>query len=564
MTTIAQRQTPAAPGALDGLVGVGTLLRFMLRRDRIRLPGWVLGLTLMMTYFTTALQSLLATPEDVAGMAGFATTPVGALFGGPGLGYDNLTIERFLASQYGLYILLGAALMGLLTVTRHTRAEERSGRAELVRANVVGRHAQLTAALVLAAVMSVLVAVLIAGVMAGAGFDAAGSVVFGAGVGAGGLVFAGIAAITVQLSEYPRAVAGMAGTVLGAAFVLRGLGDMAAVQGSGPSWLSWLSPLGWSQQTGPYVFDRWWPLVLSLLFAAGTTAAGYVLSARRDLGAGLVPPRPGSPVAASWLRSPRTLAFRLHRGSLVGWSTALLVAGLAYGAFTQPMIDGFADAPEDLVAVMGGGEDMLNGFLGLMGLMMAFTVSVFAVLAMQSVRGEETDGRTEPVLATAVSRPGWLGGHVAVIGLGVLWLLLVAGIGMGVGGGGEHGGQRADRGPGRRPSRAHAGRVARPRGRRPALRRPTPSTARRVADPRLRSGDGVLRADPRPPRRGREPLALRARRGVPAGRHRRRCDAPPGGRRRSGRHGGTPNLPPPGPDHHLTGTHRASLRGGPR
>lgn len=423
----------ATSRSYDGLVGVGGLLRFMLRRDRIRLPGWVLGLTLLMAYFTTALQTLLATPEDVAGMAGFASTPVGALFGGPGLGYDNLTIERFLASQYGLYILLGAALMGLLTVTRHTRAEERSGRAELVRANVVGRHAQLTAALVLAAVMSLLVALLVAGVMAGSGFDTAGSLLFGAGVGAGGLAFAGIAAITVQLSEYPRAAAGMAGTVLGAAFVLRGLGDMAAVQGSGPAWLSWLSPLGWSQQTAPYVFDRWWPLVLSLLFAGATAAAGYVLSARRDLGAGLVPPRPGSPVAASWLRSPLALAFRLHRGSLVGWSTALLVAGLAYGAFTQPMIDGFADAPPDLVAVMGGGEDLLNGFLGLMGLMMAFTVSVFAVLAMQSVRGEENDGRTEPVLATAVSRPGWLGAHTVVIAAGVLWLLLVAGTGMGVG-----------------------------------------------------------------------------------------------------------------------------------
>jgi ABC-2 type transport system permease protein len=82
---------------------------------------------------------------------------------------------------------------------------------------------------------------------------------------------------------------------------------------------------------------------------------------------------------------------------------------------------------------MGGGEDMLNGFLGLMGLMMAFTVSVFAVLAMQSVRGEETDGRAEPVLATAVGRPEWLGGHLAVVGLGVVWLLLVAGTGMGVG-----------------------------------------------------------------------------------------------------------------------------------
>lgn len=417
----------------DRLGGTGKLLRHMLRRDRIRLPGWTLGLTLLMAYFTTALQTVFATPEDLAGIAGFARSPVGALFGGPGHGYDNLTIERFLAGQYGLYIMVGAGLMGLLTVVRHTRAEERSGRAELVRANVVGRHAQLTAALALAALMSVLVAVLTAGVMAGNGFGAGGAAVFGAAVGACGLVFAGVAAITAQLSEYPRAASGIAGTALGAAFVLRGLGDMAAIQGSGPAWLSWLSPLGWSQQTAPFVLDRWWPLAMSLLVAAAAAAVGFRLADRRDLGAALVPPKPGAPRAAAWLNSPLTVAFRLQRAGIVGWTVALLVAGVAYGSFTQPLIDGFADAPEDLVAVMGGSEDMLTGFLGLMGLMMALTVAVFAVLAVQAVRGEEMDGRAEPVLATAVSRQSWLGCQFVVTGLGVVWLLLVAGTGTGLG-----------------------------------------------------------------------------------------------------------------------------------
>lgn len=424
----------ASPGrAGDHLAGTGTLFRLMLRRDRIRLPGWTLGLALLMAYFATALQTVLTTQEDLKGMAGFAASPVGALFGGPGYGYDALTIERFVASQYGLYILVGAALMGLLTVTRHTRAEERSGRAELVRANVVGRRAQLTAALLVAGTMSLLVAVLLTVVLAAAGFGLGGASLFGVGAGAVGLAFAGVASITVQLSEYPRAAAGIAGTVLGAAFVLRGLGDMAAVQGSGPSWLSWFSPLGWSQQTAPFVFDRWWPLLLTLAFACAAALLGYLLADRRDLGAALVPPRGGSATAPAWLRHPFAVAFRLQRASVVGWTLGLLAGGLAYGSFTQPVIDGFADAPADLVAVMGGGEDMLSGFLGLMGLMMAFTVSVFAVLAVQSLRAEETEGRAEPVLATAVGRAGWLGSHVAVTGLGVVWLLLVAGLGMGIG-----------------------------------------------------------------------------------------------------------------------------------
>lgn len=432
-TATLDRPRPTTAPKPASYTGTGTLLRFMLRRDRIRFPAWTLGLSALMAYFTTALSTLAKTPEDLASLSAFTGSPAGALFGGPGFGFDQLTVERFLAGQYGLYIIIGAGLMGLLTVVRHTRAEERAGRAELLRANVVGKRAPLTAALVLAALMCALVAVLVAAVMLGRGYDAAGSVLFGASVGAAGLAFAGVAAVTAQLVEYPRGASGLAGTALGAAFVLRALGDMSAVQGGGAAWLSWLSPIGWSQQTAPYVHDRWAPLLLSAAFAAATTAAGYALANGRDFGAGIFPPRPGSPRAAAWLRSPVALAFRLHRASLTGWSTALLVGGLAYGSFTQPLLDGFADAPEEMVAVLGGSADLLAGFLALMGVMMAVVVAVFAILATQAVRAEETDGRAEPVLATAVGRPAWLGSHLLVIGLGVPWLLAVAGTGMGIG-----------------------------------------------------------------------------------------------------------------------------------
>ncbi|MEW2476520.1 ABC transporter permease [Micromonospora gifhornensis] len=432
-TTTLRRPTPPVRFRASAVTGTAILLRFMLRRDRVRFPAWTLGLALLMTYFATALESIASTPQELESLTAFTASPAGALFGGRGLGFDQLTIERFLVGQYGLYVTIGAGLMGLLTVVRHTRAEERSGRAELIRANVLGRHAQLTAALVVTVAMAVLVTLLIGAMMAGRGYDLAGSVLFGASVGATALAFAGIAAVTVQLSEYPRAAAGAAGAALGAAFVLRGLGDMAAVQDSGPSWLSWLSPIGWSQQAAPYVYDRWWPLAISLLFAVGTAAVGYGLSARRDFGAGLLPPRPGAPRAAAWLASPLALALRLQRAGLIGWSIALIVAGVAYGSFTQPLIDSFADAPEDLLAIMGGSENMLDGYLGMMGVTMALAVGVYAVLAVHTLRAEETDGRAEPVLATAVSRTAWLGSHVAVTAVGVAWLLLLAGVGMGVG-----------------------------------------------------------------------------------------------------------------------------------
>src|SRR5690606_8058157 len=131
-----------------------------------------------------------------------------------------------------------------------TRLEEQTGRAELIRANVVGRDAPLTAALLVAVLADIAAAIVVTALAVGNGFALTGSLLVGAATGATGLAFAGVTAVTVQLSESSRTAAGWAGVVVGVAFALRGLGDMAEVGGSA---LSWTSPFGWASQTAPYV-----------------------------------------------------------------------------------------------------------------------------------------------------------------------------------------------------------------------------------------------------------------------------------------------------------------------
>src|SRR5690625_7565838 len=107
-----------------------------------------------------------------------------------------------------------------------------------------------------------------------------------------------------QVNEFSRAASGMAGALLGAAFVLRALGDMAEAGGSA---LSWASPLGWAAQTAPYVHDRWAPLLLLAGLAAMTAALAYALQDRRDFGGGLVPPRAGAGRGRRALGPPATV-----------------------------------------------------------------------------------------------------------------------------------------------------------------------------------------------------------------------------------------------------------------
>lgn len=410
------------------LTGTATLVRFALRRDRVRLPVWALGIALYLVYCVSAIPSAYG-EEDLPGAAAMLAGPMSRLLTGPAIGFELLSYEVLVAGGYGLYAIIFAALMSILLVARHTRADEQAGRAELVRSSVVGRHASLTAALVVAVVANLVVAALSSLVVLSAGYATAGSLVLGASIGAAGIAFAGVAALTVQVTESSRAAAGLAGAGLAAAFVLRAAGDLVAVGGSA---LSWLSPLGWSQQTGPYALDRWWPLVCSLAFALVLAAVGYLLSTRRDVGASLVPPRPGPPSAAAWLRSPLALAFRLQRAAIAWWVLSLVIGGFVFGLFVDAMLDTIGELPEAMLEVLGGEADVVGGYLGLTAFMMAVFVGFFVVLSVQALRTEETVGRLEPVLAT-ISRTRWLVTNLVVTALGAVALLAVTGVAAGLG-----------------------------------------------------------------------------------------------------------------------------------
>jgi ABC-2 type transport system permease protein len=419
-----------ARATAGSLSGTWQIVRFYLRSDRIKLPAWVLGITVTVAYYTNALPVLFGSEEELKSASSFLTGPIGAVFGGPGYGAENLTLESFFVGEYGLYVMAGAALMSFLLVSRHTRFEEQTGRSELVLAGPVGRDAPLTATMVVVVIGNVGVSILIPLVMISKGYAAPDSFLFGVGVGAVGLAFAGVATITAQVTEHSRAASGLGGAALGAAFLVRAAGDLMKDHGS---LLSWFSPLAWSQQTRPFANGRWWPLFLSLAFVGVTVWIGFRLARRRDYGAGLIRTKPGSPRAAAYLDSPLALAFRLHRAAIAGWGVALFVAGFAYGVITKRVVDGLADLSQDMLSIFGGPGNLVDGYLAAMAVFEAVLVGVFVVLGIQSVRSEEVAGRVEPVLATATDRRTWFGANLLVIAGAAVGLLVATGVGTALG-----------------------------------------------------------------------------------------------------------------------------------
>ena len=331
-----------------------------------------------------------------------------------------------------------AGLMGIFTVVRHTRDDEEQGRLELVGATAVGRQAPLAAALVVAFGSCLVLIPLIAAVQVVLGYPVAGSLALGAAVGLSGCVFAAVAAVCAQLTVSARTARGMAIGVLGVAFLLRAVGDAA----SGTSWLRWASPLGWAEQIQVYASPRW--IVGALFVGAAAVLAGGAarLASRRDLGAGLLPVRPGRPEAAGWLRSPLALAWRLQRGALLGWAIGFVLAGAVLGSAASGIGAVLNTSPQarQIFIRLGGHSGLVDAYLAAVIGILGVVSAAYAVAAVLRLHAEETERRAEPVLATPVGRVRWAGSHLLVAAGGSAGLLLAGGLATALGDGLTSGG----------------------------------------------------------------------------------------------------------------------------
>lgn len=411
------------------LAGTGALIRLALRRDRFALPPWLLVLGLLPVGVANAYEQLYPTEamrEPLTATVG--ANPSLAVLLGPA--FDLSTPGGFTAWRLLGFHAVIVALMAIFTVTRHTRAEEETARHELLASGVIGRYAPLTAAVLVSGGAAALGGALATALLLAAGLPVAGSVAYGASLAGAGWTFTGVAAITAQLVAFARMSNGIATGVVGAAFLLRGLGDASDEVG----WLSWLSPIGWAQQLRPFAGERWWVLALSAFAAVVTLAAGYVLLGRRDAGAGILAERLGRAHAAPSLRSPLALAWRLHRGSLVGWSIGVAISGVAFGAIALGMGDLIGDSPtmREVFERMGGSAVVIDAFLAQIAGMFGMIAAFYGVQAALRARGEEVVTRLEPVLATSVTRLRYVGSHLVFALVGSAVVLMAAGLGAGI------------------------------------------------------------------------------------------------------------------------------------
>ncbi|HET8616820.1 MAG TPA: hypothetical protein VFL94_14965 [Actinomycetales bacterium] len=400
---------------------LGAMLSIRLRTGWKPLLAWVLGLGAMMLLTTTSISGLYDTPAkrqsyaDAIG-AGDALMAINGKVAGIG------TLGGIVANEFGFVASFAIPLMAISLVAAATRKDEERGRMEALLAGRIGRSVPPLSALILTAGALLLTAAALLLGLVVIGVPAPAALLYAVSMSALGLTFAGVSAVAAQLVEHARGVYASGLSALVAAYVLRGVGDVRLGA------LTWLSPLGWQEETRAFGDARWWPLVIPCMAGLALGTVAVVAAGRRDLGTAMIRRGGSSAAASSWLRTPFGTALHLHRGALLGWSVAAVVVAGMLGSLADAVVDAIAGNPS-LAAAMGAGDEPgLDAVLTMSALFIALIAGGYVVQGAGVVRHEEASGRLELALAGARTRWGWLGVHVAVVAFGAVGVMTVGGL----------------------------------------------------------------------------------------------------------------------------------------
>lgn len=421
-------EAPPAGSVRNSFVGMGVMMRFILRRNWLRMLVWIVVLSSMVPIVIDSQRTIFPTQADRDAYAHVANTPAIAAL--TGLPYAAGTLGGILNIKLWMTLAIALSLAVIFLVTRNGRAEEEEGRTELLRSGVLGRHSYSMANWLIFAMFAILAGVTMAVGAISQGLPTAGSLFMGASVTGVALVYLGVAAITNQLARTGRGANSLASSIVAVAYLIRAVADVRA-DGDHALWITWLSPVGWGQQVRSFGENQWWPLLLSLGAAVTLCGVAFALESRRDVGSGIIPERAGPRGASGLVRSQVGLSLRLQRGSLIGWSIGTLVGALFFGGVAKAMVDLLKPDNPISQAFTGHSTNVIEGLLGFFVMTLALIVAAFALQSTDNIRAEEAARRTELQWSSAISRVRWAVSRMVVPSLASLLLLVVGGAAIG-------------------------------------------------------------------------------------------------------------------------------------
>lgn len=373
-----------------------------LKRDFIKICIWVLCLGLFASGLVSTFEELakgeglygmFITLENPAMIAIIGPTPVKTV--------ADYTLGAMYAHEMLLFCCLFSMTISMLHIIAHTRKEEDSGLAEMVRSFKIGRKANSLAMLVETIFVNFLLTVLISLVLIGSRANTIsieGSLLFGLSVGMAGILGATIALLMAEIMPAASSAIGSSLGIMGALYIIRGASDIAMPK------LSMLNPLGWTYLSYPFTENRWLFIILPIALSMLQAWLALFLEGRRDLGASFFLAKEGREKADKTLLSVPGLFFRLNRGTITAWLISFFVLSISYGAIYGDMGD-FLEG-NDLLKQMFtvSGVSIEKSFTSTLMIVIVGLVIILPVTIINRVFTEEKNRHLSLVFSTKVKR----------------------------------------------------------------------------------------------------------------------------------------------------------------
>ena len=403
----------------------GLLMKFILRRDRIRLAIWILAISLFTISIAALLPELYVGEAEKAIVGETMKNPAVTFMLGPSAGLDNYTDGAMMGHFMLVFTAMFTAIMSILLVTRHTREDEEEGRTEMINSLPVGSLSNLTASFFILFIANVTIFLMVCLGLYLLGIESMGfkgSILFGACIAIVGIFYATLTGFFAQLASNVRATLGLSFAFLIVEYIVRGIGDI------GNGILSYFSPLGLITRSEVYVNNYWWPIFVLLLASGLVFVLSLYLNSIRDLGSGFITTKPGEIYASRYLPSPLGLALRLERTPIIAWTIGMLVLGVAYGSLLGEL-EGFlvtSDLVQQMIPVVEG-MSLTQSFVTMLITIISVLGTIPVLLFVLKLNSEEKKDRISQLLATPTSRNSLIASYT-FIGLAASFVMQLVSI----------------------------------------------------------------------------------------------------------------------------------------
>lgn len=392
--------------------GTGVLMKFIIRRNRIRLPVWIFAITIFVLGTAVLLPDLYPAEADKIVLAETMKNPAITFMLGYSKGYSNYTDGAIMGHFMLVFTAIFAAIMSILHVNKHTSEDEEEGRIELINSLPVGSLSNLSATIIVLFFVYIIVSLLIGLGLISLGIetlDLQGSLLFGASIGAVGVFYGALTGFFAQITSNTRATIGFSFTFLILEYIIRGIGDIKS------NILSYISPLGLVVKSEVYVNNYWWPVLILALVSAIMFMISLYLNSIRDLASGFLPTKQGRKKASRFLTSPLGLALRLQRTSIISWIVGMFIVGVSYGSLLGDL-EGFLKNSELIQQMIPevDGMSLTDRFVTMLITIISVIGTIPGLMFLLKLRAEEKKTRTSQLLSTSVSRNRLLGSYTII------------------------------------------------------------------------------------------------------------------------------------------------------